>query len=189
MRPGRREGGWGYVRETEKFSAFMRKFNSELTHVGTININLPKIFGVIYNFGTRATTDGHVAREGERERRTDGERGKERRESGIETDRKRERDRETMQIYRICKVYRGVPPRATRRRRRPRGLRARAPISAARNAYALNNARRVFSASSDAPKRALGPTDALRIDSYVYGYTRVYMLYTYARVYIPRAPR
>lgn len=43
------------TRGTEKFSAFMRKFNSELTHVGTININLPEIFSVIYNFGTRTT--------------------------------------------------------------------------------------------------------------------------------------
>lgn len=61
------------TRGTEKFSAFMRKFNSELTHVGTININLPKIFRVIYNSGgwarrrTRAraleTTDNGAAGE------------------------------------------------------------------------------------------------------------------------------
>lgn len=51
----------------------MRKFNSELTHVGTININLPKIFRVIYNSGRcargparargRGTTDGGAAGE------------------------------------------------------------------------------------------------------------------------------
>lgn len=51
----RRLRGIGNTRGTEIFSAFMRKFNSELTHVGTININLPKIFSVIYNFGTRTT--------------------------------------------------------------------------------------------------------------------------------------
>lgn len=53
----------GNTRGTEIFSAFMRKFNSELTHVGTININLPKIFSVIYNFGTRATDNASRARE------------------------------------------------------------------------------------------------------------------------------